>query len=136
MHMKNIHIDFVHICENAFLAQNGALNVIQIFDRISAEQFPATHPRFSIAIGVTAPHGSHEMNLQIVNEQAENEQDQVLVQTNGTIQIDNEGGGHARFFANFINTQFPQPGRYAVYVFVGDETRVQYLTLAEEKAQQ
>lgn len=64
--MENkITIDFAHICENVIVANNGNLSIINIFNQISADNFPAVHPVLFVVIGATGDEGEYEVNVKI-----------------------------------------------------------------------
>lgn len=64
--MKNkITIDFAHICENVIVSNNGNLSIINIFNQISADNFPALHPVLFVVFGATGDEGEYEVNIKI-----------------------------------------------------------------------
>lgn len=61
----NIH--YAHLCEKAFLSQNGNLNLIGIFENLAAQQFPISFPQLSIVTALEGEMGEHEQVITIVN---------------------------------------------------------------------
>lgn len=71
--MENkITIDFAHICENVIVANNGNLSIINVFNQISANNFPAVHPVLFVVIGATGNEGEYEVSIRIEKQGEEN----------------------------------------------------------------
>ena len=62
-----IKVNYSHICEKAFLSQNGNLNIIGIFESIASAKFPVTFPQLSIVTSLEGDPGSHKMMIKIIN---------------------------------------------------------------------
>src|SRR3989338_7248419 len=77
--MENkIKIDFGHICENVIVAQNGNLSIINIFNQINADNFPAVHPVLFVVIGANGEVGEYEVSVKIKKKE---EKEPIITQT-------------------------------------------------------
>ena len=64
--MANIKLNYAHLCDMAFLSQEGKVNIIGIFKTIFSQNFPAIHPKFSIAVSFLIndeAKGSHNVKI-------------------------------------------------------------------------
>lgn len=122
--MSNIKLNFIHVCDNAFVSNDGnKLNIIGIFENIHSESYPAIHPKFSIVTGISALAGSHNIDIKIFKD----EESDPITNVGGTIKIpEQESGGN--FIANFIGVVFSEKGRYRIKVYSDEDE----LTLDKE----
>lgn len=65
MNNRDIKLNFLHICENAFFSDDKKLNIINIFDIINISNLPAIHPRFSLATGLFGDITKHKLFIEI-----------------------------------------------------------------------
>ncbi len=64
---------YAHLCEKAFLSQNGNLNIIGIFEEVRAPQFPLTFPQLSFVATFRGKPHDHQIVIKIVNTADEKE---------------------------------------------------------------
>jgi hypothetical protein len=101
-------LNFLHICENAFFSEDKKLNIIGIFNTINTSAFPATHPKFSIAINIS--DYKNESGVLLV--QSPNKETFIEI----PIEKDklSENKNNANIVLNFIGATFPVEGKYPV----------------------
>lgn len=105
------HMNFLHICNDAFLtAGSNSLNVIGIFDRVNAQQLPVTIPKFTVATGIDAMDGPHELSLTI-----KKEGDALASMKAGYV------GPNHQHVHHFVNLTFKEAGEYLFELFVDGE---------------
>ncbi|MEK7082539.1 MAG: hypothetical protein AAB972_00065 [Patescibacteria group bacterium] len=128
--MENIKINFLHICENAFFAEDKKLNIIGIFDHINAKGFPAMHSRFSIALSVTGIIHDKKIIIEIMSPDGI----PIISLTLKNVKLGNEP--KTNLVLNFIGVKFPQSGNYKIIFKVDDKIissdRQDMITVKEE----
>lgn len=108
--MTNIKLNFLHVCENAFVAQDGKLSIIGIFNQIKAPNFPAAHPKLSIVSSISGAVGDYLEVIEIVSPRAE-----VIARVENNITIQREDGA-ANLIASFVNLIFLINGKYTIRI--------------------
>jgi hypothetical protein len=101
-------VNYLIISNNAFIDQDGKLNVLGIFDRIAAISFPVIMPTLFVATNITLSQGSHK-------EYARIKKGDWLVDTAESLVTKDIEGKH-RFVHNFSNIVFPEAGEYLVEI--------------------
>jgi hypothetical protein len=56
----SVETKFVHICDNAFVAPDGKLSMMGVFDIIRAIELPQTHPELFVVVSIAGPAGEHD----------------------------------------------------------------------------
>lgn len=103
-------VEYLHLCDYAFLADGGKPCVIGIFDTIAGPNFPLTHPQMAIAFKVQGtPHAVVPITIELTLPNGE-----TMMSVNGQVALSSEGAAFIDF--KLHNIQFPEPGRYAVRV--------------------
>lgn len=111
-----IRLLFTHICDTAFISEGSKnLNIIGIFENISARNFPASHPKFSVVSSVQGDAGNYNQTLTITNKLTNEEISRISGPTN--ISMPN---GKALFIGTFVMTTFPSAGKYLVNILIND----------------
>ena len=101
-------LNYLHICDMAFItADSGNLNVIGVFENISAQKFPAIHPRFSVALEIEAEEGLHTISLTM------KKGDKEISKIEKTF-----SGRKHRWIHNFVGFKFDEAGEYVIEVSV------------------
>lgn len=101
-------LNFLIVCESAFLADiSKNLNLINVFDTISTNGFPASHPKFSVATSFETTSGSHKETLIIKKGIIE------IIKTENSFV-----GDKHRWINNLFNIKFPEEGRYEVNLYI------------------
>lgn len=117
-------ITFFHICNDAFITEGThSLNVIGIFDRIQAGQFPVLLPKFSTVCHIDALEGPHQVALKVrFGEQILAE---VKSQFNGT---------NHQWISHFAGFTFPNPGEYLFEILIdGDIASTKRLNVIKQE---
>ena len=125
--MADVELNFVHICEKAFLSQDGKLNVIGIFNKVMAKNFPAAHPELFVVASIKDGQGIYNGKI-VVEAPTEG----IIADAKGQINI-GMVGGIGNIIANFRNIVFPSPGTYKIKIFIENEfLSEEYLLLTKE----
>ena len=115
--MNNVKLNFVIVCDNAFIAQGtNSLNIIGIFDRIGAQKFPAVHPRIVIITNMTGEVGEYTQVITLKNKST----GEKMVELSGKLNI-NVIGQKAQFIGNFFNIVFPSAGEYIFEISINNQ---------------
>ncbi len=62
-------VNFIHVCDTAFLSTSGNLNIIGIFESIFAPNLPVIHPRITIVANIEGEIGPHDFGVKIIDKQ-------------------------------------------------------------------
>lgn len=110
------------LADEANVSQEGKLNVMGVFDRISAANFPIVHPKMVFIFRVQADYGDAGQ-LFPVRVRLMDADGGTLFDATGEIAAPRVGPGEVltanQIFA-LVGIQFPQPGDYKFVVHVGD----------------
>ena len=117
-------IHYSHLCEKAFLSQNGNLNLIGIFETIISQKFPVNFPHLSLVTSMEGSVGKHQMTIKIVNQKTQEELIKPI-----TLNINVEGpADHAgkkpqnlRIMGDINNLTLPGEGLYEVQLLMNNE---------------
>ena len=120
-------IDLALLADAATVDASGKLNILGVFDRITAGEFPARHGRVAMVLRFSAgldDAGTHEMVLRIKGPSGEE-----LASLSGNIQFGPGGrgsGGRIKVphVLNLDGIVFENPGRYSFDVSVDGEHQV------------
>jgi hypothetical protein len=122
-------LNYAHLCEMAFLSQNGNLNMIGIFERVASPKFPATFSRLSLVTSLKTDSGEHKNTLRIVNEKNEEIMKQIDINLNV-----NDGNSDIRLIGDINNLQIQTPGKYKIEIHF-DDKKIHELAFQVEQAQ-
>jgi len=101
----------------------GKLNLLGAFKRISAKQFPARHPRMSLALLLEAEVTDHH-EARILQVDLEDDDGMKLVRVSGPIKFPKTGTGmpgQVNAVLELNDVVFPHPGYYRFVVSVDGE---------------
>lgn len=114
-------IPMAFLADEANISQEGKLNVLGVFDRISAGEFPVLHPRMVFAFRVQADYSdtgrAFPVRVRMVDEDG-----QVMFEATGEITAPQVPPGEfstANQVFTLVGVQFSQPGTYKFVVNVG-----------------
>jgi hypothetical protein len=110
--MNNMKLNFLHICENAFVDKKERLSVINIFEGISSEGFPAVSSRFSIVTNISGELKKYEQKIEIISPKGK----KIMEVRKGV-----ETKGISNFIANLTNIVFPEAGEYKIKIYINEE---------------
>lgn len=118
--MEKIKLNFAHLCDLAFLSQEGKVNVIGIFKVIFAQGFPATHTKFSVVTSLLLDNaaGSHKEIIQIFKKG--DDQKVIIPEISFDFEIDekNNKNGEINLIADIGGITFSDAGEYEVRIIV------------------
>lgn len=105
--MENIKLNFVHVCDQVIIAQeSNNVSLINMFNEIRTNGFPAVHPRFAVISNTLGPKGSCIQEIEVVDPDGN-----TLATASGN--TDYSGFGPNNFVVNFSNFLFPKAGEYS-----------------------
>lgn len=128
-------IDLALLADAATVDASGKLNILGVFDRVTAQTFPARHGRVALVLRFSAgldDAGTHEMALRLRGPEGEE-----IADLSGQIQFGpgpRSSGGRIKVphVLNLDGIVFENPGRYSFDVVVdGDHQVTVPLTVAE-----
>lgn len=110
------------IADEANLSQEGKLNVLGAFDRITAPSFPTVHPKMVFVVRIEAVHGDGGRRVPI-RVRLMDEDGGMLFEAGGELQAPNVAPGDVattyQVFA-LIGVGFESPGLFQFVVDLGD----------------
>jgi len=116
-----VEIDLALIADAATVDGSGKLNILGVFDHISAREFPARHERMALVLrfsaGVDAA-GSHEVGIAVRSPDGEE-----LARMDGQIQLAPGGAGNRIRVPQIVHLDgfvFPVPGLYSIEISVDE----------------
>jgi hypothetical protein len=110
------------LADEANVSQEGKLNLMGIFDRISASEFPVVHPKLVFAFRVEAEFADSGRSFPVAITM-EDEDGQVLFDAEGQIGAPHVLPGEfatANQLFTMVGVQFPTPGLYRFVVRLGE----------------
>ena len=118
-----MRIPMAVLADEANISQEGKLNLMGIFDRIAAADFPVTHPRMVFAFRVEAEYEDSGRAVPVRVELID-EDGQPLFEASGEIVAPRVGPGELstanQVFA-LVGVQFPRAGRYKFVIRLGGD---------------
>ena len=122
-----MEIDLALLADAATVDASGKLNILGVFDRISASGFPARHPHVSLVLRFGASMteaGEHKVDISLRDPDGGE-----VVRLNGEIKVGAgsvASGGMVRVpqVVNMDRLVFEKPGRYSFDVSVDGEHQV------------
>lgn len=112
-------LNFLHLSDSAFFSQEGKLNIIGIFDKMSAPNFPAISS-FALSLGISGDRGSYNLTVRIIHSETNKKLLEISSSVNVPIVI-KETGGSANFVAKLVGVAFEKEGRYLIQLDVDGE---------------
>jgi hypothetical protein len=116
-------IPMAFLADEANVSQEGKLNVLGIFDRIAAQQFPVVHPKMVFAFRVEAEYADAGRTVP-VRVRLMDEDGGVMFEASGDITPPRVGPGDfttANQVFSLVGVQFPRPGAYKFVIELGDQ---------------
>ena len=116
-----MNITYAHLCEKAFLSQNGNLNLIGIFEQFASQEFPVSFKQLSLVTTIKGEPGKHQLQIKIINTKSGEEMIKPI-SLNLNIAAEKEGGNRSvRIIGDINNLVIKEPGVYEVQIFLNDE---------------
>lgn len=112
---------WAHLCENAFLEEDGRPSIIGVIDGISSSVFPVRYTPLCVGMRITAAEGDRfSTRSAIADDQGVRiiETDVINVDASNPENVPGVDSGIVNQFQRFvfINTVFPRPGLYSVEI--------------------
>jgi hypothetical protein len=110
------------LADEANVSQEGKLNLMGIFDRITAAEFPVVHPRLVFAFRVEAEFADSGRAFPVVVTM-EDDDGNVLFDAEGQIGAPHVLPGEfstANQLFTMVGVQFPAPGTYRFVIRLGE----------------
>jgi hypothetical protein len=110
------------LADEANISQEGKLNIMGVFDRISASAFPTVHPKMVFAFRVQADYADGARTFPVLVRLVD-EDGGVLFDAGGELVPPPVQPGEfatANQIFTLVGVQFPRPGNYKFVVNVGD----------------
>lgn len=124
------------LADEANVSQEGKLNLMGIFDRIAAADFPVIHPKMVFAFRVEADFADSGRTFP-VHVSMQDEDGAPLFEAGGEMMAPpvplGEFSTANQIFA-LVGVQFPKPGMYRFVVRVGDTARHEAPFLVQHSA--
>ena len=114
--MSSSRLNFAHLCDTAFLSKDGKLNIIGIFENITAAKFPTRHPRMTLVMNLRLSKGTHPFKVRM----AKDDDNSTVTQVEGNIDYKGDEG-NAGLINEFLDITFQAPGKYSLEIWVDDE---------------
>jgi len=120
-------VDLALLADAATIDASGKLNILGVFDRLTASSFPTRHPRLSMVLRFSA--GVDEVGRHAVEISIKGPNGAQVVRIDGEMNLspgfrDVGGAVFAPHVLNMDGLVFPEPGRYTFDVRVDGEHHV------------
>jgi len=109
----------------ANIERQGKINVMGVFDRISAVDFPARHPEMVLVMKLSAGPAEYGRTRKLVVKLLDQDATQELVDWSRDIDVPPGAGGPVEInqFLKLRDLVFPTEGVYTFYVLVDDDEK-------------
>lgn len=117
-----MQIDLAVLADAATIDGAGKLNILGIFDRIGAAEFPARHERMCLVFRINASIeevGEHEVGIAVVGPSGEE-----VSRMDGALRIGPQKGGGSIRIPQVVHMDgfvFPEPGSYSIDISIDGE---------------
>lgn len=123
---------YLLLADYANMTGDGKINVMGIFNRIFANNFPALHPEMYLVSQLSASPAEYDREFKLTIRLMDQDGKHVIVEhlLDGKIPRDEAGASvNVNTIIRLNNTLFPQPGAYGFYVLVDNDVK-QNLSIA------
>jgi len=110
------------ICDDAFVSENGKLNIIGIFDHIRAERFPTIHPKMAFVFVLEGEEGEEGKRFSYYIDVAGSSGAKVFEGSNQKREVALGLNGRINLVMGFQLLNFPGEGIYTATAHFGDLT--------------
>ena len=119
-----MEVSILLLADYANVEQGGKINVMGIFDRITASQYPVRHPSMYLVAKLNPELGEtgqeRQVTIKLIDEDGADVA--VLLQQTVTVQKGHEGQRpEFRFIMEMRDVVFPRPGTYLFVVLVDQD---------------
>lgn len=120
-----MEVPYAFLADSANYSQEGKINVLGIFNRLSAPKFPTTHPSMSFVMRLEASPAeagqTKKVEIHIMDEDGKR-----LGTLSADLEIPQEESGRRTIIDSILAIKmfkFPHPGVYSFTVLVGGEPK-------------
>jgi hypothetical protein len=133
-----MEVTFLQVAEYANFTEDHKLNVVGIFNNISALKFPAVHPEMHLVAQMTAQAPEYgrrfKLGIKLLNEDAS--QEIICFSADSTVPAGGKGlPVNMNFNFRLVNTKFDTPGTYEFSLLIDDDLKgtlpIEVIQLAE-----
>ncbi|MDD4804051.1 MAG: hypothetical protein PHN69_02660 [Candidatus Pacebacteria bacterium] len=119
--MNEFKLNYLHICDIAFLSENKKANIIGIFKVIYSSTFPMAYPKFSVIISLdTNPiitKGNHKLQLKLIRMSDGKENNQIV---NVDFEVSTDQN-EINFIVDIVNSIFEKQDKYNLITYVDNK---------------
>jgi len=119
--MDNIKLNYLHVCDLAFLSDKKKANIIGIFKAIYSSSFPFVYPKFvlvaSFLCDPKTAKGDHRLRIKLIRKSDQKELKDKPLDLDFQIQ---DGQSEINFIIDIINTTFEKPEAYTLVTYIDD----------------
>lgn len=110
------------VCDKAFYSDNRQLNLIGIFDRITAGKFPAVHPFMSAAFTLVREEGKSgdKMEYNYYVDVTDSSGNRIFDNSREQNKLAIGENGKGNLIVNIIGLNFPKDDTYSVNLHIGE----------------
>jgi len=109
--MSEPKLNFIHLCDMAFLSQEKKLNIIGIFEHIYAHKFPITQQKMTVVANMSFPKpGKYPFSIEVLSTR----KTEPLIKFQG--EIDSQEAKNVNLIADFPQVGLPDQGDYLVKI--------------------
>ena len=112
---------FVTAADYANVEMGGKLNIMGLFNKINARQFPWIHPEMHLVVSLVAAPSEYGMKRQLTIKLMDEDASKTLMTLSGEVQIPQGEGGRAVEINSIFklnNVKFPDAGTYQFAILV------------------
>lgn len=111
-------LNFVHLCDKAFLSIEGKLNLIGIFKNINVPKFPAVHPQMTVVVNLDI---DKSVNLKIRVQRKEAKEPLATMEVKLDPPKNEKGASEMGFISDFNNVKFEKSGEYEIEILIDNK---------------
>ncbi len=121
-----MELTFLHVAEYANTTVDQKLNVMGIFNNISAPSFPAVHPEMYLIAQLTARAPEYGRNFRLDAKMLDEDATQEIINFTANMNVPEGKKGlpvYLNLTLRFLNTVFPAPGTYEFSILVDGDVK-------------
>ncbi|MBI1914530.1 MAG: hypothetical protein HYS12_07300 [Planctomycetes bacterium] len=112
----------VFLCFHVANAEAGTVHLVRVFDAIRPEAYPHTQPIICVVVQFSDGLGEVPVSVQVIRLPDDpDEEPRLVIETEPTSVLFESRLQLHRLVLRLSNCTFPEPGNYAVEVYVRDE---------------
>jgi len=117
------------VCDHAFLSLGNKLNIIGIFDNITANKFPTHHLQMFLVFKIEDAPRDEEVEYYFTIEDSKGNIVMDRSDKKGRVNTGSEGKINAIF--NIVGTKFEKPDKYKIIAYFNDYKDYLYIDVKE-----